>query len=393
MFWYVLQVPVLTMLTINTSRNLAILLLLVILCVEGANDTANCRIPADPDILGLGVRLGLYFQLFSSGIVVIVRPAESLGSIAVSNMLSGGIFIAVWHSTWTSKPPPGAILTVTTLLLLDILLAIPILVFVWDMHPKMKLSYWTATFCILRWTGAIGFGLWFWFKGLNIVTTVQCMEPQTCIYKCSGAYGKSRKYQQANFIIGAIIAFAVWIAWIAFGIYCAFFRPGKFEERWSMSRPFRNRLTAKRIRDWFTEYHPVIWWCFAIIISMLFVFGLCTFISIIEMQIKHNHLDGVGGIDTTGQIVPLAVGCLSLSRALMLVVLWILGVIEPETVESNISQKEQEMEKQHLTKHQRSRREWGAEILNEKSQSRIARKVKTVEPMPPARFKRDSHAA
>ena len=36
----------------------------------------NCRVPADPDILGLGVRLGLYFQIFSNLLIGVVRPEE-----------------------------------------------------------------------------------------------------------------------------------------------------------------------------------------------------------------------------------------------------------------------------------------------------------------------------
>lgn len=73
----------------------SIVILTIVPSVEGAGDVSICRIPADADILGLGVRLGHYFQLLSSGIIVVVRPAESLSSLSVSNMLFSGIFIAI----------------------------------------------------------------------------------------------------------------------------------------------------------------------------------------------------------------------------------------------------------------------------------------------------------
>ena len=38
-----------------------------------------------------------------------------------------------------------------------------------------------------------------------------------------------------------------------------------------------------------------------------------------ELEIKWNHLDGLGSVDTTGQLIPLTVGCFSLFRAIMLI--------------------------------------------------------------------------
>jgi hypothetical protein len=37
-----------------------------------------------------------------------------------------------------------------------------------------------------------------------------------------------------------------------------------------------------------------------------------------ELEIKWNHLDGLGSVETTGQLIPLTVGCFSLFRSLML---------------------------------------------------------------------------
>jgi hypothetical protein len=38
-----------------------------------------------------------------------------------------------------------------------------------------------------------------------------------------------------------------------------------------------------------------------------------------EKEIEWNHLDGLESVNTTGQLIPLTVGCFSLFRAVMLI--------------------------------------------------------------------------
>jgi hypothetical protein len=103
-----------------------------------------CRIPADPDILGLGVRLGLYFQLLSSCIVAIVRPSEGVGSLTVSNILFSGIFIAVAHSTLNNDMPASVVLSSISLLTMDVFLVVPTLTLANTKNLQVKVSFWTS---------------------------------------------------------------------------------------------------------------------------------------------------------------------------------------------------------------------------------------------------------
>src|SRR5208282_2181839 len=101
-----------------------------------------------------------------------------------------------------------------------------------------------------------------------------------------------------------------------------------------MSRPFKNRTRVQTLQERLMKYGLLVRWGVVVLASIILVFCLCSIIFTIEIQIKYNHLEGVGRIDTTGQIVPLAVGCLSLGRAVILVVLWSIGAIETESLES-----------------------------------------------------------
>lgn len=208
-------------------------------------------------------------------------------------------------------------------------LAGQILTFAWSKNPALRLSLWTATFCELRWSGSIAFGLWFWFHGLDAVNSAQCMEPQVCIYACTGAYGNIRSLMKAIYILAAIGEFIVWIRWIMFFIHCAFYRTGSFEERWSIRQPLEDLHTGNQRRSEFEESGRLRW-LESLVIFVLLAFMLLSVILGIELEIKHNNLDGVQGIDTTGQIVPLAVGCFSMGRAIALVVMWSFGILKTD---------------------------------------------------------------
>jgi hypothetical protein len=246
-------------------------------------------------------------------------------------MLFGAIFIAVWHSILINDPPPGAIIALSTLLILDLCLVVPILYIVWEHTPgALKLSFWTVTFCILRWSGSAAFGLWFWFHGLGAVNMAQCMEPRFCIYGCWSAYGNGRSFMKAGSICLAIGIFYFWILWIVSFVYCAFYRRGTFDERWSFTDPIRE-LRVSQEMDWEpVESTSGSRWLFSIKAYAQIAFELVSLIANIELEIRSNHLDGVRGVDTTGQIIPLAVGCLSLGRALALVVMWSLGALKTD---------------------------------------------------------------
>src|ERR1700755_1643983 len=73
-----------------------LLLLLAFLVQFAVAD--DCRVPADPDVLGLGVRLGLYFQTASAVLISLVRPEEAKGSWLPTALFFSAFFIAVLYS-------------------------------------------------------------------------------------------------------------------------------------------------------------------------------------------------------------------------------------------------------------------------------------------------------
>jgi hypothetical protein len=79
--------------------------------VLGQDTSTVCQIPGDSDILGIGVRLGLYFQFTSNLLVTLVRPEEALGSLLVSSMLGFGILIATIYSLANNNLPPGSFIS------------------------------------------------------------------------------------------------------------------------------------------------------------------------------------------------------------------------------------------------------------------------------------------
>jgi hypothetical protein len=154
--------------TFRTSVSIAILFL--ILRAAEAN-TQECRIPADPDILGLGVRLGLYFQLAANGIIVALRPEDGVASLKVSNMLFTGLYVSIIHSTLKNDLPPGLVLAALSILPLDFILIIPISMLLVQ-ETRRKLSYWTVSLCLLRvWCHRL--------SSLVLVSWTRCGQPVT----------------------------------------------------------------------------------------------------------------------------------------------------------------------------------------------------------------------
>jgi hypothetical protein len=51
---------------------------------------------------------------------------------------------------------------------------------------------------------------------------------------------------------------------------------------------------------------------------MFFTLVLIFYIVASELQLKWNHLDGINSLNTTGQIIPLVIGTLSLLRTIFL---------------------------------------------------------------------------
>lgn len=54
-----------------------------------------CHVYGDPDIIGLGVRLGLYLQVISNLVIVYNSPKEGAASIVVTNIFMTAVLAAI----------------------------------------------------------------------------------------------------------------------------------------------------------------------------------------------------------------------------------------------------------------------------------------------------------
>lgn len=67
------------------------------------------------------------------------------------------------------------------------------------------------------------------------------------------------------------------------------------------------------------------WFCVAWNVGM--VLSIAWFITSIETTIRWNNIQGVGTIDSTGQLIPFLIGCVSASQVLKKVILLALGKV------------------------------------------------------------------
>ena len=280
-----------------------------------------CQIPGDPDILGLGVRLGLYFQFTSNLLIAIVRPTEGLGSLLISSVLASGIFVATIYSLVYQNMPPSAFISTQWFLLLDTAVIPSVLTNVERLDLKERLSFWTLGLMLFRVIAWNCLNTWFWFHGLYVQNPQQCIEPRVFFYTNLGAYGNVRKAFKAFTILFCIYSGWYLIRWIM-SLLRRISQDGRtYKERWEVKLDFTWGTYPKHwlpdeAREMLQENLGGFGW--TVFVFMCGGFGLCFSILAIELQLRWNNMSGIDGIQTTGQIIPLVIGVVSLFRAIAL---------------------------------------------------------------------------
>jgi hypothetical protein len=282
-------------------------------CVS-ADATSDCRILADPDILGLGVRLGLYFQIFSSIVISISDPIESADSVLPAGLFVISFLFAVIYSTIRNDFPTGVQISCTWY---------PSLVFasLWPAHygmylyPTRKGGRRTFLMTVLI-VATASLNVWFWFKGLDWDDPKQCMTPRVFLFANFSANGNVRTF----FKIVNVFLIICSVGGTCYGFWKAARRP-------AASLPSRATHRTHSISELRSMYNTMaypdqdkprvpsgIYGTFLVIHFLHAAF----YVVASELQLHWNHLDGVNSINSTGQIIPLVLGSLSLLRALFL---------------------------------------------------------------------------
>jgi hypothetical protein len=165
-----------------------LLALALVTALVSADNSTNCRVPADPDTLGLGVRLGLYFQILSNLALQLIRIEESVDTFLPTAFFFTSFFIAVVYSTAHGQFAPGALIASTWYPLLFFLALLSFdfrSVKEEKKNPRMLLA-------VLLWHAILMLNVWFWFKGLDNVNVDQCMDPRVFFFANLDARGGVR---------------------------------------------------------------------------------------------------------------------------------------------------------------------------------------------------------
>jgi len=140
-----------------------------------------CSITGNPDLYGLGIRLGIYFQLFSTLFSNLYIP-EAIADIWIANI----IFVIAVFSSLLKASVEQQLYFAEGFIVLQLLYAFMLSVFTfrstlnWKMlglntgwvdmlkrtlKARMKLSFGGVLWKLAMTNGIAAYNIWFWFKG------------------------------------------------------------------------------------------------------------------------------------------------------------------------------------------------------------------------------------
>jgi hypothetical protein len=340
---------------------------------------------ADPDIIGLGVRLGLYLQLFSNILVVYKSPDEAVNSIVQTNMFMTAVFVAIMYSVAQGRATPGELIVFMWLTALELCPYAAIVLIlkemdkrdpvvrIFDKRDRVELNFWTRHMITLRAAAFTAFYVWFWFHGLTIPNPLQCREPRVFFFANLGAYGNIRTVFKVIAIFGAIAALATIIRVvyaipreiaerIQRGIQRGIQRWTKINEQ----RPLAAEQTSQsflfaRMRRLYNSSADFrremikLYTQFQGIPHNLVDFAkdnvkylpakqfiaragaasltLVSVVTAMELEIKWNDFKNLYDLSQSGQIIPLTIGACAFVRAVLLLIGFLEGEREKEETE------------------------------------------------------------
>lgn len=326
---------------------------------------SDCRVYGDTDIIGLGVRLGLYFQLLSNIIVVYKNTREGIASIMLTNIFMTAVFVAIVFSVAHGSATPSELIVFMWYAILE---GCPLFAIaaVLGAIPKTEygdISFWTLGTIVMRLVAFNAFYLWFWFHGLTVPNALQCnMEPRVFLFANLGAYGNVRTALKVfSVLFGIIPAAAILFLSLPFlgrEIRKTLARIGwlnTLENRYTQSQAahriaalnadYRRRIQAlnrdynelynalisnpyTRIIDFGKTKHIELDIYLSFVLPSVILLGLV--IMAIELEVRWNDFKDVNSMTTSGQIIPLTIGACSLLRAIALLV----GILKGEREEA-----------------------------------------------------------
>jgi hypothetical protein len=254
--------------------------LLKVVWAQNMTKDSECLVPGDPDVLGLGIRLGFYFQLSSNLILGTIRPDEAANAFLPNVFFVISLVCAAIYSSAKHNFPPGSIIACTWYPVLAYVALIP---FLFRRLPNKLFPQVMLCAAVIMATSCLA--VWFWYRGLDEEHQDQCMEPRVFLVVNCSAVGNIRTvFKVATPLLVVLSIVSAWtIKWFQ-NVYLSASLPD-----------FLTVGAQRRVRVFLLGF---IWLSVGIVAS--------------ELQLKWNHIIGTNSVDTTGQIIPLALGVLSL---------------------------------------------------------------------------------
>ncbi|KAF2810533.1 uncharacterized protein BDZ99DRAFT_476685 [Mytilinidion resinicola] len=243
----------------------------------------QCGYQGNADLYGLGVRLGLYFQLFAATLVAQCLPASRNRRFfrIASAALGASTFIVLAMQTAKQQVFGVEVNTILWVLGLQLMgTATPpsaIAIDIFALAKSMLLYFPLAIY-----------QLWFFFHGLDVLPRTECPDEYAFFFAKVSLWHWFRKLSEA-FSILMILGYTLFFALIV-SARKEFNEAGEasaeLQAAWSSKHPFRQLLGA------------IMYYAFASIFTILPA----------ELTIKWNKVKGVNRIDSVSQLVPFVLG-------------------------------------------------------------------------------------
>ena len=174
----------------------------------------QCSFEGDPDLYGLGIRLGIYIQWATSWLANNFIPEAIADNLDTNSIFLLAVGVAVLHSTVASTI--NALDAIMLLMLaFGYLLSVLFLIGFRTTHMDKVLdgvSFPTSTFCVnarvLLGASLSAFAIWFWFVGIDTMTSDGC-APYFFLFTKTSALGGARVFEQTLSVI-ALLYFGSW---------------------------------------------------------------------------------------------------------------------------------------------------------------------------------------
>jgi len=254
--------------------------------VSAQQTTEDCIIPGDSDVLGLGVRIGFYLQLFSNLILGTIRPQDASKAFLQNVFFIICLVTAAIFSSAKHQFPPGSTIACTWYPVLGYVALIP---FLFRLLPKsLPTPQVVLSAAVVAVTSC--FAIWFWYKGLDQIHPAQCMEPRVFLFYNCSARGNIRTLFKV--LTPLLLAISI-LSGSSVPVFQMIYLSACVGD--NMQRP----ESPRRIR--------------VLVLGLVWLaFGIVAF----ELQLQWNHVGGINAFETTGQLIPLTFGILSVIQTI-----------------------------------------------------------------------------